>query len=205
MDAQEVQDVSRNQKQWLNGAGVEGRSELGVQPLHGVSGEMSGHWLEPYDARAIGTTFGDVVVSRFPMASATRRELEQVAVQLQHDAGRQPDVLGVAVNRAQDLTVARDLLLGTIRWRGAVRDEFPDALQRRDDSLDAVRRLRALDDGVLAQRLENLRGLLFKESLFAAVLADEAHALEQPLVDGLPVQHAVLERLRHELDHNIGS
>ncbi len=72
------------------------------------------------------------------MATATRRELEQVAVQLQHDVGRQSDVLGMAVNRAQDLAVARDLLLGTIRWRGAVRDEFPDALQRRDDALDAV-------------------------------------------------------------------
>ena len=72
------------------------------------------------------------------MATTTRRELEQVAVQLQHDVGRQPDILGVAVNRVQDLTVTRDLLLGAIRWRGAVRDEFPDALQRRDDSLDAV-------------------------------------------------------------------
>lgn len=61
-------------------------------------------------------------------------------MQLQHDIGRQSDVLGVAVNRAQDLAVARDLLLGTIHWRGAVRDEFPDALQRRDDALDAVGR-----------------------------------------------------------------
>src|SRR5471032_1068460 len=100
---------------------------------------MSGHWLEPDDARAVGTTFHDVVVRRFPIATAAGRELEQVAVQVQHDVRRQSDVLGMAVNRAQDLAVARDLLLGTIRWRGAVRDEFPDALQRRDDSLDAVR------------------------------------------------------------------
>jgi hypothetical protein len=50
-----------------------------------------------------------------------------------------------------------------------------------------------------------LPGLLFEESLFAAVLADEAGALNQPLVDGLSVEHAVLERFRHELDHMIGS
>ena len=181
------------------------RAELGVQPIHGVSGEMSGHRLEPDDAGAVGTTFHDVVVRGFPMATATRCELEQVAVQLQHDVGRQSDVLGVAVNHAQDLAVARDLLLGAIRWRGAMGNEVPDALQRRDDSLDAVRRLGALDDGVLAQRLENLGGLLFEESLFAAVLADEPDALDQPLVDGLPVEHAVLERFRHELDHIIGS
>src|ERR1700704_5182945 len=160
---------------------------------------MSGHRLEPDDARAVRTTFHDVVVGGLPMATATRCELEQVPVQLQHDVGRQSDGLGMAVNRAQDLAVARDLLLRAIRWRGAVRDELPDALQRRDDSLDAVGRLGALDNRVLAQRLENLGGLLFEESLFAAVLADEADALEQPLVDGLSVEHAVLERLRHEL------
>ena len=95
---------------------------------------------------------------------------------MQHDLRRQSDVLGVAVNRAQDLAVARDLLLGTIRGRGTVRDELPDALQRRDDALDAVGGLSALDNGVLAQRLENLGGLLFEESLFAAVLADEARS-----------------------------
>ena len=111
----------------------------------------------------------------------------------------------MAVNRAQDLAVARDLLLRAIRWRGSVRDELPDALQGCDDALDAIGRLGALDNGVLAQRLENLRGLLFEESLFAAVLADEADALEQPLVDGLSVKHAVLEGFRHELDHIIGS
>ena len=44
-----------------------------------------------------------------------------------------------------------------------------------------------------------------KQGLFAAVLADEAHALDQALVDGLPVERAVLERFRHELDHIIGS
>ena len=48
-------------------------------------------------------------------------------------------------------------------------------------------------------------GLLFEERLFAAVLADETDALDQPLVDGLSVEHAVLERFRHELDHIIGS
>jgi len=53
--------------------------------------------------------------------------------------------------------------------------------------------------------LLNLQGLLFEESLFAAVLADEAHALDQTLVDGLPVERAVLERFRHELDHIICS
>ena len=111
----------------------------------------------------------------------------------------------MAVNRAQDLAVARDLLLRAIRWRGAVCDKVPDALQRRDDSLDTVRRLGALDDGVLAQRLENLWGLLFELGLFAAILADEARALDQPLVDGLTVEHAVLERFRHKLDHIIGS
>ena len=99
---------------------------------------MSGHWLEPDDTRPIGTTFHDVVVRGFPMATTTRRELEQVAVQLQHDVGSQSDVLGMAVNRAQDLAVARDLLLGTIRWRGAVRDEFPDAFQRRDDAIERL-------------------------------------------------------------------
>jgi hypothetical protein len=61
------------------------------------------------------------------------------AVQLQHNVGRQSDVLGVAVNHAQDLAVARNLLLGTIRWRGAVGDKVPDTLQWRDDALDAVR------------------------------------------------------------------
>jgi hypothetical protein len=55
-------------------------------------------------------------------------------VQLPHDVGRQPDVHGVAVNRAQDFAVAGDFLLGTARWRGAVRDEVPDALSRRDDA-----------------------------------------------------------------------
>ena len=38
---------------------------------------------------------------------------------------------------------------------------------------------------------------------FAAVFADEAHAPEQPMVDGLPVEHAVLQRFRHELDQII--
>ena len=44
----------------------------------------------------------------------------------------------MAVNRAQDLAVARDLLLRAIRWRCAVCDEIPDTLKGRDDSLDAV-------------------------------------------------------------------
>jgi hypothetical protein len=48
-----------------------------------------------------------------------------------------------------------------------------------------------------------LGGLLLEESLFAAVLADEADTLDQPLVEGLAVQHAVVERLRHKLDHII--
>ena len=99
---------------------------------------MSGHRLEANDTRAVGAAFHDVVVRGFPTATTTRCELEQVAVQLQHDVSRQPDILGVAVNRVQDLAVARDLLLGTIRWRGAVRDEVSDALQGRNDSLNAV-------------------------------------------------------------------
>ena len=97
------------------------------------------HRLEANHGRAVRSAFDDVVVRGFPTATTTGRELEQVAVQLQHDVGRQSDVLGMAVNRAQDLAVARDLLLRAIRWRGVVRDEVSDALQRRDDSLDAVR------------------------------------------------------------------
>jgi hypothetical protein len=31
----------------------------------------------------------------------------------------------------------------------------------------------------------NLRGLLFEQGLFAAILADQAHALDQPLVEGV--------------------
>ena len=109
----------------------------------------------------------------------------------------------MAVNRAQDLAVARDLLLGTIRWRGAVRDELPDALQRRDDALDAVGGRGALDNGVRAQRVENLSGLLLEEGLFAAVFAEESDALNESLVDGLLTEYAIFEGFRHELDQII--
>ena len=67
-----------------------------------------------------------------------------------HHTDRERHVLVGFVDERQRVTVARDLLLRAIRWLGAVRDEVPDALQRRDDALDAVGRLGALDDGVLA-------------------------------------------------------
>jgi len=173
MNTQKVEHVGRDEQQRLDRAGVTRRAESGVEPLHRIRREVSRYRREAHHACAVRAMFRDVVVRRFPPATTTGRELEQITVQLQHDPRRQPDVLGMAVNRAQDLSIARDLLLGTIRRRGAARDEVPDALKGRDDPLNPIGRFGAVDDGVLAQGLEHLRRLLFEERLLAAVLADE--------------------------------
>ena len=65
--------------------------------------------------------------------------------------------------------------------------------------------LGALNHCVLTERLKHLRGLLLEQRLFAAVLPDEPHALQQALAESLPGQEAVFQGVRHELDHNTAS
>ena len=205
MDAEEVEHVSRNQQQGLHCAGVDRRLELPVQSRHRLGGEVRRDRPEPHDRPAVCAGLRDVVVRGFPSPAAAGDELKQVAVELQHDVRRKPDVVGVRVDRAEHLAIARDLLLRAVRWTGAAGDEGADPIRWRNHPLDPIGGLGALDDRVRPQRLQDLRGLLFEQRLFPAILADEPDAPHQPLIDGLPAEPVFVEGFRHELDHNITS
>jgi len=70
-------------------------------------------------------------------------------------------------------------------------------------AFNPVRRLSALNERVFTEGLKDLRRLLFEQRLFAPVLPNQPDALEQAVIDELSSKTAVLEGIRHELDHII--
>ncbi len=113
-------------------------------------------------------------------------ELEQVAMQLQDEIRRRRHLGEVRMNGVQNLPVARNLLFGAVRRLGSLGNEIADPLRRRDDALDAVRGLSAVDDGAVAEGLEQLGRLLLEQRFLPAILADQANALEQSKAEFLP-------------------
>ena len=143
--------------------------------------------LESDDRRSVRWRFRDVVVGRLPLSATTRNELEEIAVELQHEVRRERHVGEIRVDGAQDIAIAGDLLFGAVHGLGAFCDEIADALWRCDDTFDSVRGLGALNHRVFAQRLKHLGRLLLEQRLFATVLPDEPHALQQALTESLSV------------------
>jgi hypothetical protein len=90
------------------------------------------------------------------------------------------------VNGVEDLSVAGDLLFGAVRRLGSLGYEIADPLRRRDNALDTVGRLGAVNDSAVAEGLEQLRRLLLEQLFLPAILADEADALEQAKAQLLP-------------------
>jgi hypothetical protein len=99
------------------------------------------------------------------------------------DAGRRPDVRGASnasaarFDRLGDQPEAGDLLQGrivSVPKRLTAKDHAADARGIDHHALHAVRRDGALDDRVLAQRLQTLRVLVLPENLLPARLRNFA-------------------------------
>ena len=81
------------------------------------------------------------------------------AVELLDHGRAERDLRGALVNQVEHRAVAGDLGLGAVLRRGLLRDERLDALARRDDLLDRVGSLGALDPSDVDQGLQELRAL----------------------------------------------
>src|SRR5262249_12276012 len=149
-----------------------------MQARHRIRRQMRGERLESDDRRSVRSRFGDVVVRRLPSSTASGDELEEIAVQLQHEIRRERHVREVRVDGVQDIAITGDLLFGAVCRLCPFGNEVADALRRRHDAFDSIRRLGALNDSALPERLEYLRRLLLEEGLFTAVLPDEPYALQ---------------------------
>lgn len=180
VDAQEIEHVRRNEQQRFDRACVQRRSICIVEPRHGIGRQMRGQGLEEHDGRPVRSGFGNVDVCGLPPAAATRNELKEITMQLQHDVRGQRHVCIVGVDGVQNLARASNLLLRAVRRLGAISHEVSNALPRRDNAFNPVRGLRALNERVLGEGLEYLGGLLLEQSLLAAVFADQPDALNQP-------------------------
>ena len=80
-------------------------------------------------------------------------------MELLDDGRAEGDVARTLVYDVEHGAVAGDLGLGAVARRGLLGDEGLDALARRDDTLDRVRSLGALDARHVDQGLEDLRPL----------------------------------------------
>jgi hypothetical protein len=122
---------------------------------------------------------------------------------LQHHIRRQRHRRVIAVNGVQRLAIASDLLLRAVRGLRAIDHQVANARARGHYAFNPVRRLSALNERVFTEGLKDLRRLLFEQRLFAPVLPNQPDALEQAVIDELSSKTAVLEGIRHELDHII--
>jgi len=100
-------------------------------------------------------------------------------MELEDEVGGERHVLPVRMDRSQYVPVAGDLLRGAVPGGVTASDDLLDPFTRGLDPLDAVRRLRAGDDGGLPQRLEHLRSALGVELLLATVFPDPSDRSQQ--------------------------
>src|SRR6266542_1307342 len=105
------------------------------------------------------------------------------AVELEDDVGGEGHVRRGFVNEIERITVTGDLLLGAISGGRRFEDQRLDALPRRRDALETVRRLRRLDHGGLAQRGQNVRGLLAEQVLPPPELAQSPEQSEAAVIE----------------------
>ncbi len=91
VDAEEIEDVGRDEEQGLDGAARAGIEEAGVQFLHRLRGLAGREGLEAEALRAVGEGLGDFVVGMFPLAAAACREAVEVLVHLEDERGGEGD------------------------------------------------------------------------------------------------------------------
>jgi hypothetical protein len=109
----------------------------------------------------------------------------------------------VRVDRLEHVAVTGDLLLRPILGDGLLGHQRLDPPPRGRDPLDPVRRLGALDDRDLPQRLEDLRRLPLEEVFLAPVLADGSNCLQHPLLDRQPFEESRGEGLHSSVQSRV--
>ncbi len=114
VDAEEIEDVCRDEEEGLDVAGGAGLEEEGVELFHGVWGLEGGEGLEAEAAGAIWLELGDLVVDGFPLAAAACGEAVEGLVHLEDECWGEGDGGGLDVDVLEDVAVAGDLLLGAV-------------------------------------------------------------------------------------------
>jgi len=115
----------------------------------------------------------NVVVGALPCAAGCRRELVQVAVQLQDELAHHACAERTRIHGGQRVSVAGDLLLRPVHRSGPLRGELGHSAGGGGHALYAAGRLDALNTGDLTKRAQELRRLTLEELLLALVLAEQ--------------------------------
>jgi hypothetical protein len=144
------------------------------QLVHGGIDKARRHGAEPQAVCPIGHDIDDVVRSALPRASRDGRELVQVSMQLENKSGRDIHAERVGTHCGQDVSIAGDLLLGSVSRRRLLGSDLGHAPRRRGHTLDPVRLFDALDSCDLAERAQHVSRLLLEQLLLTLVLAEEA-------------------------------
>ena len=113
----------------------------------------------------------DVVVEplEFSCIAAT---LLTKCVQMFQRRGIDGDATSLSVNFIQRATIAHDFLLGSVTRAGIAQNERLQPVAIHSHTFDTIGRFRTLDDGGVAQRLQNLRRLAGVKLLFALGLGN---------------------------------
>jgi hypothetical protein len=103
MNAKKIKNIGWNEKKRFDLPGLPEFSELSVKRFHGVRSLMGRNRGKTDYLCAIWPDFGNLIVSRFPFAALSGKELIKVSMELQHYAGGKGNVGMVRVYRIQDI------------------------------------------------------------------------------------------------------
>lgn len=172
MDAEEVQNVERNEKQGIPSPVAPGIGKVLVKSAHGVFGEVRGEGFKADALGAIRQGFADFVGRNFPMSAIVPRIFEEIAVELEDDAICERDVGVILMDGIKHVAVAGDLAFGAVGGFCPRSDEFAESFVIcRNDAFEAVGGFGALNLGDLAKVFEYLRRLLLVKLLSSLMFA----------------------------------
>ncbi len=129
MDAKKIENIGWDEKKRFDLPSLPEFGELFVKRLHDVRSLMSRNRVKTDNLCAIRLNFCNLIISRFPLASLSGKELKKVSMELQHDAGGERDVSMVSVNRIEDIPVTGNFLLRAIQRVRLLGNQVPNTLQ----------------------------------------------------------------------------
>ncbi len=118
---------------------------------------MSRNRVKTDNLCAIRLDFRNLIVSRFPLASLSGKELIKVSMELQHDASGEGDVSMVSMDRIKNIPITGNFLLRAISRGRLLGNQVLNSLQGGGDSFQPVGGFRTLYNRSLPQRFKNLR------------------------------------------------
>ncbi len=155
------------------------------------------HGLESETMRTIGKHIHDVVWGGLPGAAPNGRERIHVTVQLKDEPRGHPHVGRVRMHCGECITIACDLLFGTILGGGLLGRDSGDTVPGHNDAFDPIRRFDALDASEVSQRFKELWGLTLEELLTPLELAQQSDGADGRHRDAHVLEPTGCERTAH--------